>query len=125
MPNVYVDAELFRRDPLSFLVKRGETATDLLVLLRVGPDPVYLLTDPDYAKPFLNISEDLLDKGSMTRSVHDLVGDNVVTLSGPLQRLRRAAWHSVVGANYGGTPCATAGDGGTCGSGRVGKSPQV
>lgn len=98
MTNIYEDVDAFRHDPLAFLVERGEKATEPLIPLHLGPDPVYLLTDPDYIKPLLNISEDLVDKGPMIKQIRDVMGDNVVTLSGPTQRPRRAAWHSIVGA---------------------------
>lgn len=98
MTNVCADVEPFGRDPLAFLVERGESATEPLMPLHLGPDPVYLLTDPNYIKPLLNISEELVDKGPMVKHIRAATGYNTVTLSGPIQRPRRAAMHSVVGA---------------------------
>lgn len=97
MTDMFADVAPFQRDPLAFLIDRGGSATEPLEPLALGPDPVYLLTDPNYIKPLLMMSEEWVDKGPMMRQVQEVTGNNVVTLIGEDQQRRRAAWHSVVG----------------------------
>lgn len=97
MTDIFADVPAFRRDPLSFLTERGDSATEPLIPLALGPDPVFLLTDPDYIKPLLKMPEELLDKGPMMKQIRKVTGNNILTMSGDGHRERRAVWHSVVG----------------------------
>lgn len=96
MLDMYSDLATFKREPLAFLLKRGTEATEPLVRLKLGPRPLYLLTDPNYVKPLLQMPEEAVDKGPATRKFRMITGENVVILNGEEHRRRRAAVHSVV-----------------------------
>lgn len=81
MRHLFSDVAPFRRDPLAFLVERGEVATEPLTPLSLGVRPTYLLTDPEYVKPLLKMPEDLVDKGPMTRKFSQFSGKKASSFS--------------------------------------------
>jgi hypothetical protein len=57
MPHMFSDVRAFRRNPLSFLLERGNGAPLGLERLHLGPSPVFLVTDPDLIRPILKAPE--------------------------------------------------------------------
>lgn len=99
MSDIYADVAPFRNDALSLFMERGDGATEKLVPLALGPDPVFLLTDPDFVKPLLMMSEDMIDKGPLYKVVDEVFGENALTLMGPEQRRRRSVLNKLVTRN--------------------------
>lgn len=96
MPDVYADLLPFKNDLLAFLLERGNEAKDALVPLALGPDPTYLLTDPDYAKSLLMMPEDVVDKGPLFEPVRNVFGDVMLAITGREARRRRAVLNTLV-----------------------------
>ena len=63
MPHMFSDVRAFRRDPLQFLLARGNAAPLGLVPLYLGPSPVLLVNDPDLIRPILKAPETEVGKG--------------------------------------------------------------
>lgn len=99
MADLYSDLASFRQDPRSFFMERGDGATEKLVPLDFGPDPFYLLTDPDYVKPLLMMSDEVIDKGPLYKPVAEIFGDTVFNVPGQEHRRRRAIWNTLVTRN--------------------------
>lgn len=89
MKHWFSDLPAFRRDPLGFVLARGNGAADALVPLALGPQKVFLVVDPELVKPILKADEARLDKGRFVHKMKDVVGNSSLTLSGDAHRLRR------------------------------------
>ncbi|PRD40695.1 cytochrome P450 [Phyllobacterium phragmitis] len=96
MKHMFSDTPAFRRDPLACLVDKADAATEPLVPLNIGFRPVYLLADPEYIKPLLKTSEDLIDKGPMTAKFRAITGNNIIVLTGEERKRRHAVYHSTL-----------------------------
>jgi hypothetical protein len=68
MPHMFSDVRAFRRDPLQFLLARGNAAPLGLEPLYLGPSPVLLVNDPDLIRPILKAPETEVGKGRLIRS---------------------------------------------------------
>jgi cytochrome P450 len=94
MRHWFSDLTAFRRDPLTLFLKSGIAASEPLVPLALGPDPVYLVTDPDAVRPLLKAAEEDADKGRLIHKLRSVVGKSSLTISGAEHRLRREALHA-------------------------------
>src|SRR6266581_2797316 len=65
MPHMFSDVRAFRRDPLRFLLERGNAAPLGLEPLHLGPSPVLLVNDPDLIRPILKAPETEVGKSSL------------------------------------------------------------
>jgi cytochrome P450 len=93
MKHWFSDLHAFRRDPLQFLLTRGNAASAPLEPLALGPYPVFLLTDPELIRPLLKADEQDADKGRLIRKLRPIVGLSSLVISGEEHRRRRAALH--------------------------------
>ena len=57
MRHMFTDVRAFRRDPLNFLLAKGNNAALGLEPLHLGPSPALLVTDPDLIRPILKAPE--------------------------------------------------------------------
>ncbi len=55
---MFSDLNAFRRDPLSVLLEKGNSATEPLVRLALGPSPMFLVTDPEMIRSLLKANEE-------------------------------------------------------------------
>lgn len=94
MLQMFSDVKEFRRDPLRFFEEKAFNTDKPLVRLNLGPQPFYLVTDPDLIKPIFKADEGEIDKGRLIQKMSSIIGTNSLTMSGPKQRERRAAIHS-------------------------------
>ena len=92
----FADVKPFRHDPLNFLLNFDLTKTEPLEKLRLGPQPVYLLTDPELVKPILRFPETQVDKGRLIKKLRSVIGDSVVILSGEEHKRRRGVLHGMM-----------------------------
>lgn len=90
------DIRPFRRDPLNFLLGIDVDTAAPLERLHLGPQPVYLVTDPDLVKPILRSPEGEIDKGRLIRKLRSVIGDSIVILSGGEHKRRRAVLHDML-----------------------------
>ena len=67
MFQMFSDVGAFRRDPLGFLQDFCGTGKPL-VRLHLGPQPAYLVADPDLIKPLFKADEGDIDKGRLVRT---------------------------------------------------------
>ncbi len=93
----FADLNAFRRDPLGFVLDKGNNATEPLVRLALGPQPIYLVASPDLVKPILNSSEDEIYKGKFIRKLRPAFGESFLLLSGDEHRRRRDVVHAKIG----------------------------
>jgi cytochrome P450 len=93
----FADLSAFRRDPLGFIVEKGNTATEPLVRLALGPQPVYLVASPELVKPVLNAPEDEIYKGKFIKKLRPAFGDSFLLLSGEEHKRRRDVVHAKIG----------------------------
>lgn len=93
MRHWFSDLTAFRRDPLAFLLERGNSATEPLVPLKLGPSPMFLVTDPDIIKPLLKADEADIDKGRLIHKLRSVVGLSSLTMSGDEYVRRREVLH--------------------------------
>lgn len=93
MRHWFSDLTAFQRDPLTFLLERGNSATEPLVPLALGPSPMFLVTDPDVIKPLLKADEVDVDKGRLIHKLRSVVGISSLTMSGEEYVRRREVLH--------------------------------
>lgn len=93
MPHMFSDVRSFRRDPLSFLLERGNSAPMGLERLYLGPSPVLLVTDPDLIRPILRASEAEIGKGRLIKKLTPVFGRSSLMLHGDEHKRRRAVLH--------------------------------
>lgn len=89
MRHWFSDLSAFRRDPLRFLVERGNAASEPLLPLALGPRKIFLVIDPELVKPILKADEKDLDKGRLVHKMEAVVGRSSLTISGEEHRCRR------------------------------------
>ena len=93
MPHMFSDVRLFRREPLHFLLERGNTAPLGLEPLHLGPSPVLLVNDPDLIRPILKAPETELGKGRLIKKLTPVLGQSSLMLHGEEHKRRRAVLH--------------------------------
>jgi cytochrome P450 len=93
MTHLFSDVNAFRHDPLGLFQRHSHPAAPSLVRLRLGPSPVYLVTDAALAKTILKTDESAIDKGRLVRKLRTVIGTSSITLSGPEHQRRRAVIH--------------------------------
>lgn len=90
MPHMFSDVRAFRRDPLAFLLARGNGAQLGLEPLNLGPSPVLLVTDPDLIRPILKAPETEVGKGRLIKKLTPVLGQSSLMLHGDEHKRRRA-----------------------------------
>lgn len=93
MKHLFSDLPAFQRDPLRFLLSKGESANASLIKLHIGLRSIYLLADPALVKPLLKADEGELDKGRLIFKFRQVIGNSMVTLSGGEYKRRRKVYH--------------------------------
>lgn len=93
MPHMFSDVRSFRRDPLNFLLDRGNSAPPGLERLYLGPSPVLLVTDPDLIRPILRAPETEIGKGRLIKKLTPVFGRSSLMLHGDEHKRRRAVLH--------------------------------
>lgn len=93
MPHMFSDVRSFRRDPLSFLLERGNCNPMGLQRLHLGPSPVLLVTDPDLIRPILKAPETEIGKGRLIKKLTPVFGRSSLMLHGDEHKRRRAILH--------------------------------
>ncbi|MCB5175260.1 cytochrome P450 [Microvirga lenta] len=93
MRHWFSDLTAFQRDPLAFLLERGNSATEPLVPMALGPAPMFLVTDPEIIKPLLKADEGEIDKGRLIHKLRSVVGVSSLTMSGDEYVRRREVLH--------------------------------
>ena len=93
MPHMFSDVRSFRRDPLNFLLARGNSAPMGLERLYLGPSPVLLVTDPDLIRPILRAPETEIGKGRLIKKLTPVFGRSSLMLPGDEHKRRRAVLH--------------------------------
>lgn len=96
MLHMFSDLTPFRRDPLAFLLERGRASQQPVARLRLGPKPVWLLTDPFHIKAILREDEVRVDKGRFVSKLRPIVGNSTLTISGAANRQRRGVLHAAL-----------------------------
>lgn len=94
MKHWFSDVPAFRRDPLGFLVARGDAATQGLEPLALGPKPVFLVTEPDLVKPLLKVEDTVADKGRIMQKLRPILGNSTLLINGAEYRRRREVLHT-------------------------------
>ena len=94
MKHWFSDVPAFRRDPLGFLLARGEATTEGLEPLALGPKPMLLVTDPDLVKPLLKADESVVDKGRLMQKLRPVLGNSTLLMNGAEGRRRRSVLHA-------------------------------
>lgn len=94
MKHWFSDVIAFRRDPLALMLARGTASSAQIEQLRLGPTPVWLVTDPSMVKPILKAPEAQIDKGRLVFKLRKVLGTSSLSLSGEAHRERRALLHS-------------------------------
>ena len=90
MPHMFSDVRAFRRDPLKFLLERGNAAPLGLEPLHLGPSPVFLVNDPDLIRPILKAPETEVGKGRLIKKLTPVLGQSSLMLHGEEHKRRRA-----------------------------------
>lgn len=93
MKHMFSDVAAFRRDPLMFLLERGNGAPLGLERLRLGPNPVFLVTDPDLVRPILKAPESEIGKGRLIKKLTPILGQSSLMLHGDEHKRRRSVMH--------------------------------
>ena len=93
MPHMFSDVRAFRRDPLNFLLAKGNSAPLGLERLHLGPSPVFLVTDPDLIRPILKAPEAEIGKGRLIKKLTPVFGRSSLMLHGDEHKRRRAVLH--------------------------------
>lgn len=93
MTHLFSDVNAFRRDPLELFQRHNHPSGPSLARLRLGPSPVYLVTDAALAKTILKTDESAIDKGRLVHKLRAVIGTSSITLSGPEHQRRRAVIH--------------------------------
>ena len=94
MKHWFSDVSAFRRDPLGFLLARGDAATEGLEPLALGRKPVLLVTDPDLVKPLLKADEGTVNKGRLMQKLRPVLGNSTLLMNGAEGRRRRSVLHA-------------------------------
>ncbi|MBB5046871.1 cytochrome P450 [Rhodopseudomonas rhenobacensis] len=89
MTHAFSDVRAFRRDPLRFLLDRGNRAPVGLERLHLGPKPVLLVTDPALIRPMLKAPETEIGKGRLIRKLQPILGQSSLMLHGEKHKRRR------------------------------------
>src|SRR5215472_4870155 len=104
LPGVSVFA--FRRDPIGFLLKLVERYGDL-VYFKLGPQPVFLLNNPDHIRDVLVTHNRNFMKGEGLQRAKRLLGEGLLTSEGEFhlrqRRLAQPAFHRQRIAGYAAT----------------------
>jgi cytochrome P450 len=87
---MFSDVRAFRRDPLRFLLERGNAAPLGLEPLHLGPSPVLLVNDPDLIRPILKSPETEVGKGRLIKKLTPVLGESSLMLHGEEHKRRRA-----------------------------------
>jgi cytochrome P450 len=90
MPHMFSDVRAFRRDPLRFLLERGNAAPLGLEPLHLGPSPVLLVNDPNLIRPILKAPETEVGKGRLIKKLTPVLGESSLMLHGEEHKRRRA-----------------------------------
>lgn len=90
MPHMFSDVRAFRRDPLQFLLARGNAAPLGLEPLYLGPSPVLLVNDPDLIRPILKAPETEVGKGRLIKKLTPVLGQSSLMSHGEEHKRRRA-----------------------------------
>ena len=93
MPHMFSDVRAFRRDPLNFLLGKGNSAPLGLEPLHLGPNPVLLVNDPDLIRPILKAPETEIGKGRLIKKLTPVFGRSSLMLHGDEHKRRRAVLH--------------------------------
>ena len=93
MTHLFSDVNAFRHDPLGLFKRHSYPGCEPLVRLRLGPSPVYLVTDAALAKAVLKTDESAIDKGRLVHKLRTVIGTSSITLSGTQHQRRRAVIH--------------------------------
>ena len=93
MPHMFSDVRAFQRDPLNFLLERGNGSPPGLERLHLGPSPVFLVTDPDLIRPILKAPETEIGKGRLIKKLTPVLGRSSLMLHGDEHKRRRAVLH--------------------------------
>ena len=93
MPHMFSDVRAFRRDPLNFLLAKGNGAPLGLERLHLGPSPVFLVNDPDLIRPILKAPETEIGKGRLIKKLTPVFGRSSLMLHGDEHKRRRAVLH--------------------------------
>jgi cytochrome P450 len=93
MPHMFSDVRAFRRDPLNFLLDKGNRAPLGLEPLHLGPSPVLLVNDPDLIRPILKAPETEIGKGRLIKKLTPVFGRSSLMLHGDEHKRRRAVLH--------------------------------
>lgn len=108
-PNPFIPAiNLFslRRDPLGFLL-RLEREYGEVAFFKLGPQPVYLISNPDYIRDILITHNRNFMKGEGLQRAKRLLGEGLLTSEGEFhlrqRRLVQPAFHRQRIAGYAGT----------------------
>jgi cytochrome P450 len=93
MRHRFSDVSAFRRDPLQFLLQRGNGTTEALAALNLGFRPVFLVTDPELIKPLLKVNEADANKGRIMQKLRPILGNSSLLIGGDEHRRRREVLH--------------------------------
>lgn len=94
MKHWFSDVRAFRRDPLAFLIERGNSARQGLEPLALGPKPVFLVTEPELVKPLLKVNDDDADKGRIMQKLRPILGNSTLLINGEEYQRRREVLHT-------------------------------
>lgn len=94
MRHWFSDLTPFRRDPLELMMQRATLSSQAIERLRLGPHPVWLVTDPEAVKPVLKAPEDEIDKGRFIYKLRQVMGLSSLSMSGDEHRRRRGVLHA-------------------------------
>ncbi|HEY0440987.1 MAG TPA: cytochrome P450 [Xanthobacteraceae bacterium] len=94
MPHWFSDVRAFRRDPLKFLLERGNNSSNDLERVYLGPNPIYLVVDPELVKPLLKAPESDIGKGRLIKKLTPVFGSSSLMLHGDEHKRRRAVLHA-------------------------------
>ncbi len=103
MLHKFSDVTQFRHDTLNFLTKKGAGSNSALVKLELGFKPVYLVADPTVGKQVLKAEEVVIAKGRLIRTLREVIGYNMLTMSGDEHKRRREAVHREFSRGVGGS----------------------
>ncbi len=93
MPLPFSDVPAFRRDPLTLLSRRAQSAPPGFVPLHLSNSRIFLASDPQLARATLKWSSDEIDKGSLVQKLKPIMGNSLLTNIGPAHRRSKDAIH--------------------------------
>ncbi|MCU0731135.1 MAG: cytochrome P450, partial [Hyphomonas sp.] len=94
MKHWFSDLRPFQRDPLGLMLERATFSVQEIERLRLGPSPVWLVTDPEAVKPILRAPEEEIDKGRFIHKLRKVMGLSSLSMSGAEHKRRRAVLHA-------------------------------